>query len=103
MEFRIADTFTDSLAKLTGEEQNPVNTTAFDLQIDVFNRRGITRRSRSMLNVFNRRRVRKGHICPAGCEIDDSGIDALNRGYCCFGTHDARGAAQAFDLKSDFV
>jgi hypothetical protein len=32
MEFRIADTFTDSLAKLTGEEQKAVKTTAFDLQ-----------------------------------------------------------------------
>jgi len=27
MEFRIADTFTDSLAKLTGEEQKAVKTT----------------------------------------------------------------------------
>ncbi len=28
MQFRIADTFTDSLAKLTGEEQKAVKTTA---------------------------------------------------------------------------
>jgi mRNA-degrading endonuclease RelE of RelBE toxin-antitoxin system/uroporphyrinogen-III synthase len=34
MEFRIADTFTDSLAKLTGEEQKLVKTTAFDLQLN---------------------------------------------------------------------
>jgi hypothetical protein len=34
MEFRIADTFTDSLARLTGDEQKAVKTTAFDLQID---------------------------------------------------------------------
>ena len=34
MEFRIADTFTDSLAKLTGEEQKAVKTTAFDLQLN---------------------------------------------------------------------
>lgn len=34
MEFRIADTFTDSLAKLTGQEQKTVKTTAFDLQVD---------------------------------------------------------------------
>lgn len=33
MEFRIADTFTDSLAKLTSQEQKAVKTTAFDLQI----------------------------------------------------------------------
>jgi hypothetical protein len=33
VEFRIADTFTDSLARLTGEEQKAVKTTAFDLQI----------------------------------------------------------------------
>ena len=37
MNFRIADTFTDSLAKLTGEEQKAVKTTAFDLQINPAN------------------------------------------------------------------
>ncbi len=34
MDFRISDTFTDSLAKLTGEEQKSVKTTAFDLQLN---------------------------------------------------------------------
>lgn len=34
MEFRIADTFTDSLARLTGDEQKSVKTTAFDLQLN---------------------------------------------------------------------
>jgi superfamily I DNA/RNA helicase len=34
MDFRIADTFTASLARLTGDEQKAVKTTAFDLQID---------------------------------------------------------------------
>jgi len=34
MEFRIADTFTDSLARLTGEEQKAAKTTAFDLQLN---------------------------------------------------------------------
>ena len=34
MEFRIADTFTDSLARLTGEEQRAVKTAAFDLQLN---------------------------------------------------------------------
>jgi len=34
MEFRIADTFTDSLARLTGEEQKVVKTAAFDLQLN---------------------------------------------------------------------
>jgi hypothetical protein len=34
MESRIADTFTDSLAPLTGEEPKAVKTTAFDLQIN---------------------------------------------------------------------
>ncbi|MDP3285913.1 MAG: 3'-5' exonuclease [Desulfobacterales bacterium] len=34
MEFRIADTFTDSLAKLNNEEQKAVKTTAFDLQMN---------------------------------------------------------------------
>jgi len=34
MDFRIADTFTDSLARLTGDEQKAVKTTAFDLQVN---------------------------------------------------------------------
>ncbi len=34
MKFRIADTFTDSLARLTGDEQKAVKTTAFDLQVE---------------------------------------------------------------------
>lgn len=29
MDFRVADTFTDSLARLTGNEQKAVKTTAF--------------------------------------------------------------------------
>src|SRR5438876_7746870 len=33
MNLRIADTFTDSLARLTGDEQKAVKTTAFDLQM----------------------------------------------------------------------
>ena len=37
MEFRIADTFTDSLTKLTGQEQKAVKTTAFDLQMNPAN------------------------------------------------------------------
>lgn len=37
MNFRIADTFTDSLAKLTGDEQKAVKTTAFDLQMNPAN------------------------------------------------------------------
>ncbi len=34
MDFRIADTFTDSLARLTGDGQKAVKTTAFDMQIN---------------------------------------------------------------------
>ena len=34
MEFRISDSFTSSLAKLTGDEQKVVKTTAFDLQMN---------------------------------------------------------------------
>jgi hypothetical protein len=34
MEFRIADTFTDSPARLTAQEQKAVKTTAFDLQLN---------------------------------------------------------------------
>ena len=37
MEFRIADTFTDSLVRLTGDEQKAAKSTAFDLQIDPAN------------------------------------------------------------------
>ena len=37
MQFRIADTFTDSLSKLTGQEQKAVKTTAFDMQLDPAN------------------------------------------------------------------
>lgn len=35
MEFRISDTFTDSLVKLTNQEQKAVKTTAFDLQLNL--------------------------------------------------------------------
>jgi mRNA-degrading endonuclease RelE of RelBE toxin-antitoxin system len=34
MDFRIADTFTDSLARLTPDEQKAIKTTAFDLQMN---------------------------------------------------------------------
>lgn len=37
MEFRIADTFTDGLARLTGDEQKAAKTTAFDLQLNPSN------------------------------------------------------------------
>lgn len=34
MQFRISDTFTDSLARLTADEQKAAKTTAFDLQMN---------------------------------------------------------------------
>ena len=34
MEFRIADTFTDRLYKLSGQEQKVIKITAFDLQLN---------------------------------------------------------------------
>src|SRR5580704_2561813 len=37
MDFRIADTFTDSLSALTNDEQKAVKTTAFDLQVNPAN------------------------------------------------------------------
>jgi len=37
MQLRISDTFTDSLASLTGDEQKAVKTTAFDLQLNPAN------------------------------------------------------------------
>ena len=37
MDFLISDTFTDSLVRLTGDEQKAVKTTAFDLQLNPAN------------------------------------------------------------------
>ena len=37
MDFRIADTFTDSLSRRTGDEQKTVKTTTFDLQLNPAN------------------------------------------------------------------
>ena len=37
MEFRIADTFADSLARLTSDEQKAIKMTAFDLQLNPAN------------------------------------------------------------------
>ena len=37
MDFRIADTFTDSIARLNGDEQKAAKTTAFDLQLNPVN------------------------------------------------------------------
>ena len=37
MDFRIADTFTESLSRLAGNEQKAVKTTAFDLQLNPAN------------------------------------------------------------------
>ena len=37
MDFLISDTFTDSLARLNGDEQKAVKTTAFDLQLNPAN------------------------------------------------------------------
>jgi mRNA-degrading endonuclease RelE of RelBE toxin-antitoxin system len=37
MHFRIADTFTDSLARLNGDEQKAAKTTAFDLRLNTAN------------------------------------------------------------------
>lgn len=37
MQFRIADAFTDSLTKLQSDEQKPVKTTAFDVQLNPAN------------------------------------------------------------------
>src|SRR6478736_764691 len=37
MEFLIADTFTESMGRLTGDEQKAVKTTAFDLQLNPAN------------------------------------------------------------------
>ncbi len=37
MDFRIADTFTDSIARLVGDEQKAAKTTAFDLLLNPVN------------------------------------------------------------------
>lgn len=46
MQFLIADSFTDSLSRLNGEEQKEVKTTAFDLQMNPANPRSQRGRSR---------------------------------------------------------
>ena len=51
MEFRIAERFTDSLAKLTGPEQKAVKTVAFDLQMNPANP---GRRSIWVLNLYEK-------------------------------------------------
>ncbi len=40
MDILIADTFTDSLVRLTGDEQKAVKTTAFDLHLALLHREG---------------------------------------------------------------
>lgn len=62
MNFRIADTFTDSLTKLTGDEQKAVKTTAFDLQ-----------RKTALEEVYNTER----HLLYVACSSHPS-IRALN-------------------------
>jgi hypothetical protein len=52
MSFRIADTFTDSLARLTGEEQKAVKTTAFDLQFNPAERSFVSHRHGAGVGVF---------------------------------------------------
>ena len=59
MNYRIADTFTDSLAKLSGDEQKAVKTTAFDLQMNPRAVADVTWRvsplARSLTNTLRRR------------------------------------------------
>jgi hypothetical protein len=63
MAFLIADSFTDSLARLTGDEQKAVKTTAFDRQVDP---------SRTGLSFHRLDRARDKSFCEApgrGCWV----------------------------------
>ena len=70
MEFRISDTFTDSLGKLTGDEQKAVKTTAFDLQLNAaspgmqFRNHGVGGGCCSS-PIFTSRPVPPDAVCPA--------------------------------------
>ena len=54
MEFRIADTFTASLARLTGEEQKAVERKTFNLQIDPAN---------TGINLYRLEKARDKNLC----------------------------------------
>ena len=61
MEFRIADTFTDSLSKLTGQEQKVVKMTAFDLQLNP---------SSSSLRYHKLDRTKDPNFCSISANLD---------------------------------
>lgn len=108
MEFLIADTFTDSLARLTGEEQKAVKTTAFDLQLNPSNpgfsfhklAKAKDRNFWSMrVNVDIRLIVHKTTESLLLCYVDhhDKAYDWAERRK--LETHPATGAAQLVEIR----
>lgn len=108
MEFRIADTFTDSLTRLTNEEQKLVKTKAFDLQVDpVSNGKQLHRLDKSRDPNFWSARVSQDirlivHMTEASfllCYVDhhDKAYDwAMRRKL---ETHPKTGAAQLVEIR----
>ncbi|MDW7643772.1 MAG: hypothetical protein SCI25_01880 [Desulfuromonadales bacterium] len=68
MNLRIADTFTDSLAKLNGDEQKAVKTTAFDLQLNPANP-GMS------FHKLDKAKQSLADLVTAAREVEDAGFD----------------------------
>src|SRR3989475_1552265 len=108
MEFRIADTFTDSLGRLAGEEQKAVKTTAFDLQLNPanpgmqFHKLGKARDPKFWsvrVNSDIRLIVHKGDTSLLLCYVDhhDKAYDWAERRK--LETHPKTGAAQLVEIR----
>ena len=76
MNFLIAETFTDSLARLTGEEQKAVKTTAFDLQLATSHQSLATAPGMSFHRFYGERQERRVSTGTAGDGI------RVGRGLC---------------------
>ena len=108
MEFLIADTFTDSLARLTGDEQKAVKMTAFDLQLNPVNP-GMSfhkldkAQDKNFWSVRVNRDIRliihKGHASLLLCYVNhhDKAYDWAKRRK--LQTHPKTGAAQLVEIR----
>jgi mRNA-degrading endonuclease RelE of RelBE toxin-antitoxin system len=108
MDFRIADTFTESLARLTPDEQKVVKTTAFDLQLNPaspgmsFHRLDKARDKRFWsvrVGSDIRLIVHRGDDCLLLCYVDhhDKAYDWAERRK--LETHPTTGAAQLVEIR----
>ena len=109
MEFRIADTFTDSLARLTGDEQKAVKTTAFDLQVNPASpghavpqaRQGqgqeLLVRAGEQRHPADRPQRRRAACCSATSDHHDKAYDWAERRK--LETHPKTGAAQLVEIR----